>query len=118
MSNGSAFGTGFGYDTATDPATEMHAFDRLAPELRALLNYSTLDYSAAQLARLRAGGVQKTSWGAIETPDERGPVIEKIKAVNAAHEVDPEAEVARATLRRDRPVARSRRVLPVSRLRR
>ena len=110
MSNASALGTGFGQLDAT-PAGEMSAFDRLPPELREPLNYSTLDYSAVQIAGAKAGGMIQRGSVFIQTPDERGQIVAKIEAVNRAHGGPLSAKVARATLRRDGPVARSRPVL-------
>jgi hypothetical protein len=51
-SNGAQFGEG---DNATS-IEEMRHFDTLPPELRELLNYSVLDWSAAQLGRASPGG--------------------------------------------------------------
>jgi len=111
--NNSAADARFGALKAT-PAAEMAAFDSLPFALRALLNYSTLDYSALQLARESAGGVRRIGAIAIETPDRRNRIVAEIEAMNAAHggplNASRTQKFAHATLRREPPVACSRPV--------
>ncbi len=99
MSNGAQQG---GLDAF--PAVEMAAFDSLPPELRALLNYAPLDYSALALARAKPGGVQQIGGLAIVTPDERGAMAARIYERLGPTAAEPfqagsGTKVARATLR-------------------
>jgi hypothetical protein len=78
MSNGSIFGL------EASPREEMEAFDKLPPELRALLNDAPLNFSALQLARAKPGGMRQWSGVFIEEPDERKALLDGIaKQVDA-----------------------------------
>ncbi len=77
-------GTAAGYgDDDSDARTEMRAFDALPPDVRDMLNYATVDWSAAQLARASPGGVTQMGSVVITRPDARTPLIDKIRAEEA-----------------------------------
>ena len=84
MTNSSSFGTGFTTLDAS-PEEEMHAFDRLPRELRDLLNYSTLDYSAVQLAGLTAVRPARAKAIMVGRRNAAGELVKTIETINAQH---------------------------------
>jgi hypothetical protein len=80
--SGSSNGVSSGGDDA-DSQQEMRAFDDLPPDVRELLNYAVLDWSAHDVWRQSPGGTVTSGPVVITRPDRRTPHIQAIKKQEA-----------------------------------